>query len=38
MHWPTDVAASVLFTVVWLFLLRAILLPHGVADRRAIPP
>jgi undecaprenyl-diphosphatase len=29
MHWPTDVAASVVFTLVWLFLLRAILLPPG---------
>jgi undecaprenyl-diphosphatase len=27
MHWPTDVAASVVFTVVWLLMLRAILLP-----------
>ena len=27
MHWPSDVAASVLFTVVWLLLLRGILLP-----------
>jgi membrane-associated phospholipid phosphatase len=35
MHWPTDVAASVVFTPVWLFLLRAILLPPGVADRRS---
>jgi undecaprenyl-diphosphatase len=26
MHWPTDVAASVVFTLVWLLLLRAILL------------
>lgn len=33
MHWPTDVAASVVFTVTWLLLLRAILLPAGVADR-----
>jgi membrane-associated phospholipid phosphatase len=32
MHWPTDVAASVVFTVLWLLLLRAILLPHGRAD------
>jgi membrane-associated phospholipid phosphatase len=29
MHWPTDVAASVVFTLLWLFLLRAILLPAG---------
>jgi undecaprenyl-diphosphatase len=27
MHWPTDVAASVLFTLTWLLLLRAVLLP-----------
>ena len=33
MHWPTDVAASVVFTLLWLFLLRAILLPRGVPDR-----
>jgi membrane-associated phospholipid phosphatase len=33
MHWPTDVAASVVYTLVWLVLLRAILLPRGVADR-----
>ena len=26
MHWPTDVAASIVFTVAWLLLLRAILL------------
>ncbi|MGZ4537794.1 MAG: phosphatase PAP2 family protein [Blastococcus sp.] len=26
MHWPTDVAASVVFAVVWLLLLRTILL------------
>jgi membrane-associated phospholipid phosphatase len=26
MHWPTDVAASVLYALIWLFLLRAILL------------
>jgi undecaprenyl-diphosphatase len=34
MHWPTDVAASVVFTVTWLLVLRAILLPPAVADRR----
>ena len=35
MHWPTDLAASVVFVVVWLVLLRAILLPQaGVTDRR----
>jgi membrane-associated phospholipid phosphatase len=28
MHWPTDVAAGVVFTVSWLLLLRAILLPR----------
>lgn len=28
MHWPTDVAASIVFTVTWLLLLRAILLPR----------
>jgi undecaprenyl-diphosphatase len=33
MHWPTDVAASVLFTVTWLLLLRGILLPPDIADR-----
>jgi undecaprenyl-diphosphatase len=33
MHWPTDVAASVVFALVWLFLLRTILLKPGVADR-----
>jgi membrane-associated phospholipid phosphatase len=27
MHWPTDVAASIVFTVIWLLLLRAVLLP-----------
>jgi undecaprenyl-diphosphatase len=35
MHWPTDLAASVVFVVVWLFLLRAILLPPGVEDRHS---
>jgi membrane-associated phospholipid phosphatase len=38
MHWPTDVAASVVFTLVWLFLLRAILLPRDVPDRRTSGP
>ena len=33
MHWPTDVAASVVFTLVWLLLLREILLPRDVPDR-----
>jgi undecaprenyl-diphosphatase len=32
MHWPTDVAASVVFALVWLFALRALLLPRDVAD------
>jgi membrane-associated phospholipid phosphatase len=32
MHWPTDVAASVLFTLLWLLLLRAVLLPPDRAD------
>ncbi len=34
MHWPTDVAASIVFTLVWLLLLRAILL----RPRSAAPP
>jgi membrane-associated phospholipid phosphatase len=34
MHWPTDVAASVLYTVIWLLLLRGILLPPDVDARR----
>ena len=33
MHWPTDVAASVVFTLLWLLLLRAVLLPPDAADR-----
>jgi membrane-associated phospholipid phosphatase len=33
MHWPSDVAASVVFTVTWLLLLRGILLPAEVTDR-----
>jgi membrane-associated phospholipid phosphatase len=33
MHWPSDVAASVVFTLVWLLLLREILLPSDVPDR-----
>jgi len=32
MHWPTDVAASVVFTLVWLFALRELLLPADVPD------
>jgi membrane-associated phospholipid phosphatase len=38
MHWPTDLAASVLFVAVWLVLLRAILLPPGVPDRLSPSP
>jgi membrane-associated phospholipid phosphatase len=34
MHWPTDVAASVVFTLLWLLLLRAVLLPPRVPDER----
>jgi membrane-associated phospholipid phosphatase len=34
MHWPTDVAASIVFAVVWLLLLRAILLSPRVPLRR----
>lgn len=34
MHWPTDLAASVVYVAVWLVLLRAVLLPAGVADRQ----
>ena len=33
MHWPTDVAASVVFASAWLLSLRGILLPRGVDDR-----
>jgi undecaprenyl-diphosphatase len=40
MHWPTDVAASVLFASAWLMSLRAILLPredgHRPAARHAV--
>jgi undecaprenyl-diphosphatase len=32
MHWPTDVAASVVFTLLWLLLLRSVLLPPDRAD------
>ena len=35
MHWPTDVAAGALFTLVWLLLLREILLPRDAPDRPA---
>jgi membrane-associated phospholipid phosphatase len=38
MHWPSDVAASVVFTVTWLLLLRGILLPPTVEDRRTPTP
>jgi undecaprenyl-diphosphatase len=38
MHWPTDVAASVVYTVTWLLLLRAILLPPRAAGDRTHPP
>jgi undecaprenyl-diphosphatase len=37
MHWPTDVAASVVFTLLWLFLLRAVLLPPDRADPPRAP-
>ena len=37
MHWPTDVAASIAFALVWLFSLREILLPSDVPDRPAAP-
>ena len=33
MHWPTDVAASVVFTLAWLLLLRAVLLPPDATER-----
>ena len=33
MHWPTDVAAAVVFTLVWLLLLRAVLL-RAARERR----
>jgi membrane-associated phospholipid phosphatase len=32
MHWPTDVAASVVFTLAWLLALRAIMLAPGIPD------
>ena len=32
MHWPTDVAASIVFTLTWLLLLRAILLRPDAAE------
>jgi undecaprenyl-diphosphatase len=33
MHWPTDVAASVVFSLVWLLLLRAALLPAAAREK-----
>ena len=38
MHWPTDVIASVLFTTVWLLLLRAVLLSPLSAPPEAHGP
>jgi undecaprenyl-diphosphatase len=38
MHWPSDVVASVVYTLLWLLLLRGILLPPGAAARRPRPP
>ena len=35
MHWPTDVAGSVVFTLIWLLLLRAVLLRPDAEDRRS---
>jgi len=37
MHWPTDVAASVIFALLWLFLLRAVLLPPDRANAPRAP-
>lgn len=37
MHWPTDVAGSVVFALAWLFLLRAVLLPPDRADPPRAP-
>jgi undecaprenyl-diphosphatase len=37
MHWPTDVAASVVFCLLWLLLLRAVLLPPDRADPPPTP-
>ena len=37
MHWPTDVAASVVFTLTWLLLLRAVLLPANARARESPP-
>ena len=38
MHWPTDVAASIVFAVVWLLLLRGRLLPPADADQARSAP
>ncbi len=38
MHWPSDVAASLIFTTIWLLLLRSILLPVSAQDGRRDPP
>jgi len=37
MHWPTDVASSVVFTLLWLLLLRAVLLPPDRPDPPRAP-
>lgn len=37
MHWPTDVAASVVFSLLWVFLLREVLLPADVPGARKDP-
>ena len=37
MHWPTDVAASIVFTLTWLVLLRAILLRPDAGDSARAP-
>jgi undecaprenyl-diphosphatase len=37
MHWPTDVAAGVVFALMWLFLLREILLPAAVPQEPSAP-
>jgi undecaprenyl-diphosphatase len=35
MHWPTDVAASIVFTLTWLLLLRAVLLRPDAEEASA---